>query len=270
MMPVRGCIAVLLALLLLVLAGGALADDVYSIDLDKSKRTVSTDCDYIRLTCTLKEACTVTVTVTGPDGDVSYSRDYGEQSGSFRSDKIYLRSGSNAVTYQVEAAAGTKVYQVQVEKRLPQVKNAPACAAGYPLSAIGVRNSWECLTLLEVPASGTDTVTVPLCASGSAGIGSAVFTVSNGSVTVKTKATDGVSIGSCMVYVAVTADQARRITDRNTDYASGRSGKPIAFNDARVIAVYLSMQVDYDLNTVSPAPQMTLDGQKALWDRMAQ
>ena len=258
----------LLLTALLLLCGCALAEDVCTIDLDKAPGTVSTTLDYIRVTCTPAETGRVSVTVTAPDGGVCYSRDYGEQSGSFRSESICLRGGSTAVTYQVRVDAGTQTFSVQVEKRLPRMKGAAGCAAGYPLSAIGAGSGWEALTLLEVPASGTSSVTVPLCAGGSHAVGTAVFTVSPDSVLVRTAPAAGASIDSCTVLVASTAAQAMRITQNDSGCAAGRTDSAISFGGADCIAVYLRLQVSYDPNTAEAISSLTLSGQRELWSRM--
>lgn len=261
--------------------GSALAEDVFTIESaadaaqgagDESyiASTLTSDRSYLRVCATLEEEASVNISVTDSYGSLTYQRDYGICSGSFRSEDIYLRLDGSETTYQITVSAGESVYTFPVRRVMPRLKGNAACSVGYPLSSLSGAGGWKSATLLDVAALEGSSITVDLHASDAYTLGTVTFSVSGGQLTVSADIDSGIdgSIDGATVYVATTALEAQSLGGKGFTGATGGLNSAISLNGASYAAVYVKFTVSFDPSGVPGSPDVTLPGQDDIWQRM--
>lgn len=258
-------------MLLLVSGTVALADDVLTVN-DVDGANYRSDQPYLRITCPVADDSRVTVTVAEEDGSVTYQRDYGVCSGTFRSEDVYLRLNGEETVYYITVAAGGETYTFQVTRTMPYLTENAACSVGYPLSEVSGSGGWKTVTLLDVDALEGAEMTTPLHASGAYTLGSVTFAVHGGALTVSAKLDDGVNgaIDQDAVYVAVDSLQAQNLGARHFSGLHGGLDEAIDLNGASLVAVYVKLTVSFDPSGVPSSLETVLDGQAELWQLMQQ
>lgn len=261
--------ALLLSLCLMWTAAPALGEDVLTVQEISGASYVS-DREYLRISCPLAGECQVVVTVTDGSGSITYQRDYGVCSGTFHSEDIFLRLTDSGASYQVSVDAGGEVSAFTVERTMPRLTGAAACAVGYPLSSLSGSGSWQTATLLDVNSLSGSGKTVAMHASGAYDLGTVTFSVSGGALTVNAAIGSGIDgeIDSATVYVATTAAQAQNLGTRNFSGATGKLGQAIDLGGSSYAAVYVQLTVSFDPADAPGSPETSLDGQEELWMQM--
>ena len=257
-------LALLLSLLLLLLtAVPAMAADVCSVS--PASGDVTTDSSYIRVTCPDAEG-SVTVSVTDTSGSLIYQKQYGDHSGTFRSDDIYL----NAVgaSYGVSLEAGEQTWRCTVTRKAPRLKENTASSAGYPLSEINGSDSRQGVTALDLAALEGGTLTVPVIASGEYVLGEATFALNQGILTVQAALYEGVdgTIDAAKVYVTDNALAASRLGKKSFAGITAKLNKPIDLTGSDYAVVYVKLTVSFDPEGLPRMPDPTLPGQPELME----
>lgn len=265
---------VLVGLILIALACQIVpvyAEDMQTVDAS-AETSVTTAASYLRVTCPLEGEQSVTVTVTDAWGQLQYQRDYGLNSGYFRSGDIYLPLDGGRTTYYVTVQAGDMTYSLSVDRVMPRLTGNAACAAGYPLSWLNGSGSWQSATILDVNALEGSSMTVPMHASGAYTLGTVTFSVSGGRLSVSASLSGGVdgSIDGATVYVATNALQAQGLGSRNFSGPSGRLGDRIDLGGTPYAAVLVQLTVSFDPSGVPGSPDALQYGQDSLWNQMQQ
>lgn len=255
----------LLILLLLALALPALADDVCTLDTAGDAQ-VSTDRSYIRVTCP-EVAGDVSVSARDGAGNLVYQKDYGQCSGAFRSDDLYLALNGSKTVYIVTLDVDGAEHRFTVTRTMPRLQGNSACSAGLPLSEITGRDAWQSATVIDLHAAEGSTLTMPLQASGAYTLGEVLFSVSGGTLTVHAaldKAIDG-TIDSASVYAAVNALEASQLGARSYGGASGALDKAIDLHGADYAVVYVALTVSFDPADAPAIDRSARPGQQELW-----
>ena len=249
----------------------ACAEDTRMVDASTTT-SVTTDASYLRVTCPIDGEQPVTVIVTDAWGNPQYQRDYGLNSGYFRSGDIYLPLDGGRTTYSVTVQAGDMNYAFTVDRVMPRLTGNAACAAGYPLSWLNGSGSWQSATIVDVNALNGTSLTVPMHASGAYTLGTVTFSVSGGQLTVSANLSGGIdgSIDGATVYVATNALQARSLGTRSFSGSSGRLGDRIDLGDTPYAAVLVQLTVSFDPSGVPGSPDALQVGQELLWNQMQQ
>lgn len=270
-MWMKRLLALLMLLAMLLASVPALANDVFTVtDVDGTNH--SSDQPYLRITCPVPENSNVTVTVAEDGGGVTYQRDYGVCSGTFRSEDIYLRLNDGETVYNISVKAGEETHTFQVTRTMPYLTENAACSVGYPLSEVSGSGSWKTVTLLDVAAMEGTSMVTPMHASGAYTLGSVTFAVQNDCLTVSAQLDGGVdgTIDKATVYVATDPFQAQCLGTRNFGGATAALDEAVPLNGAECAAVYVKLTVSFDPSGVPASPETVLDGQAELWQRMQQ
>lgn len=270
-MRMKRLMALLMMLALLAAAVPAMADDVLTVtDVDGTNHP--SDQPYLRITCPVADDSNVTVTVAEEGGGVTYQRDYGVCSGTFRSEDIYLRLNGEETVYNITVTAGAETHAFQVTRTMPYLRENAACSVGYPLSELSGSGGWKSVTMLDLATLEGSVMTVPMHASGAYTLGSVTFTVESGMLTVSAKLADGMdgTIDRGMVYVATNPIDAQNLGARHFDGLAGRLEEAIDLQGADYAAVYVKLTVSFDPAGVPSSPETVLDGQAELWQMMQQ
>lgn len=257
--------ALLMAAALLLTAVPALAEDVFTLDA-ASAAQISTDRSFVRVTSAAAHG-TVIVEVRDADSNLIYQKNYGEYSGPFRSDELYLPLYGAETVYTVTLTAGDQVSSHTVVRKMPRLTGNTACAAGLPLSVVTGRNSWQSVTVIDLRASEGRTIVMPMLASGSYSLGTVSFTVSGGRVTAQAEISGGIdgTIDSARVYAAANALEAQQLGSRSFSGASGTLGQAISLNGADYAVMYVQLSVSFDPTGVPAAVPASQPGQSDLW-----
>lgn len=265
--------ALLLALALTVYVVPSLAaDDVMTIEDASVSTAYTSDKDYLRVLCPLTAEGAVTLTVTEGGGSIIYQRSYADQSGSFRSEDIYLPYNGGDTLYSVSVSEGADVHAFTVTRVMPRLRDNAACSVGYPLSSLTGSGSWKTVTLLDIQALEGSAMSVPLHASDAYTLGTVTFSVSDGMLTVSAAVDGGIdgSIDKAKVYVATSALEAQSLGTRDFSGAKGNLNSPISLGGSPYVAVYVNLTVSFDASGVPGSPETLLDGQEELWLMMQQ
>ena len=260
---------VLIALACLIFP--AYAEDTQTVDASTAT-SVSTTASYLRVTCPVEDDQPVTLTVTDAWGNPQYQRDYGLNSGFFRSEDIYLRLDGGLTTYFVTVQVGEAAYAFSVDRVMPRLTGNAACAVGYPLSWLNGSGSWQSATILDVNALEGSSLTVPMHASGAYTLGTVTFSVYGGQLTVSADIAGGVdgSIDGATVYVATNALQAQSLGSRYFSGTTGWLGDRIDLGGTPYAAVLVQLTVSFDPSGVPGSPDALQYGQEELWMQMQQ
>ncbi len=248
------------------------AEDVMTVEDASASAAYTSDREYLRVLCPLTAEGAVTLTVTEGGGSIIYQRSYADQSGTFRSEDIYLPYNGGDTLYSVSVAEAGGSYDFTVTRVMPRLRDNAACSVGYPLSSLSGSGSWKTATLLDVGALEGSSMTVPLHASGAYTLGTVTFSVSGGALTVSAAVDGGIdgSIDKAKVYVATTALEAQTLGTRDFSGAKGSLNSAISLDGSPYAAVYVNLTVSFDAGGVPGSPETTLDGQEELWLLMQQ
>lgn len=263
--------AMLAAVSLMLTAAPALGETVFTVK-DVHGGSYESDREYLRISCPVEEESRVTVTIADANGSITYQRDYGVCSGTFRSEDIYLRLSGAETLYRVSVSTGEEVASFQVNRTMPRLEGNAACAVGYPLSALAGGSGWKSATLLDVNALAMQSLTVPMHASGAYDLGSVTFSVKRGELIVHADVAPGVdgTIDKATVYVATNSIDAQNLGTKYFGGASGKLDSGIPLGGADYAAVYVKLTVSFDPSGVPASPAVTLEGQQELWQQMLQ
>lgn len=261
--------AILAALCLLLTAAPALGDEVFTVQ-DINGASYESDQEYLRISCPVEGESRVTVTIADENGSITYQRDYGLCSGTFRSEDIYLRLNGAETLYNISVSTGESTSSFQVNRTMPRLQGNAACAVGYPLSDLSGTGGWKTATILDVNALRGSSLTVPMHASGAYTLGSVTFSVRDGMLTVDADIAQGVDgeIDRATVYVATNPIDAQNLGTKSFGGASGSLGEAISLNGTDYAAVYVKLTVSFDPSGVPGSPDTWLDGQQELWQQM--
>ncbi len=184
---------VLLASILIVSA--ASADGTFVIQVDKLDMSKLNDTDYvneylsaatqyIRINYALNGTKQVQLKVVQTSsGNVVLDKNYGQKSGTFRSEDIYLKfSSSSTIQYTVFLTVGQDTYTVPFYRRLMVLKNNTACTFGVRIKQLNKRltDAWPMATpldLTEIAALPGGIKRIDLCASNMYVIGTVTVRV---------------------------------------------------------------------------------------------
>ncbi len=265
--------ALLFALALTVYVPPSLAaEDVMTVEAASVCAAYTSDREYLRVLCPLTAEGAVTLTVTQGDGSVIYQRSYADQSGSFRSEDIYLPYNGGDTLYSVSVAEDGASHDFTVTRVMPRLRDNAACSVGYPLSSLSGASSWKTATLLDAEALEGTSMTVPLHASGAYTLGAVTFSVSGGMLTVSAAVDSSIdgSIDKARVYVATTALEAQTLGTRDFSGVKGSLNSAISLAGSPYAAVYVNLTVSFDAAGVPGSPETFLEGQDELWLLMQQ
>lgn len=258
------------ALLVMMVAGTALGDEVFTVTSPSGN--YATDRDYLRISCPMEGEAQVTVTITDANDRITYQRNYGLCSGTFRSEDIYLRLQGSETVYGVKIDAGSVSHSFRLTRTMPRLKGNAGCSVGYPLEKLSGTGGWKSVTLLDLNALSGSSLTVPLHASGAYELGTVTFSVSGGKLTVKARidsAVDG-EIDSAKVYIATTSIDAQNLGTRSFSGMTAGLNEAIRLGNAPYAAVYVKLTVSFDPVGVPGSPATTLNGQAELWQQLQQ
>ena len=210
----------LLSLFLLLTALPALAEDVCTVEDASAATHVTTGCSYLRVCCPLDGSTRVTLSVEDEWGYLIYQRSFGECSGTFRSEEVYLPLEGERTDYTVTLSAGGESYAFRVTREQPRLTDSAVYAAGLTLDELNGGSSRKYAVVLDLDALNEETLTVPMLAGGMQ-IGYVHFSVLDGMVTVSAELTVDGEIDKANVYVAADALTAgtlgtSRFTGRKT------------------------------------------------------
>lgn len=261
--------AILTALCLLLTAAPALGDEVFTVQ-DINGASYESDQEYLRISCPVEGESRVTVTIADENGSITYQRDYGLCSGTFRSEDIYLRLNGAETLYNISVSTGESTSSFQVNRTMPRLQGNAACAVGYPLSDLSGTGGWKTATILDMNALQGSSLTVPMHASGAYTLGSVTFSGRDGRLTVDADIAPGVDgeIDRATVYVATNPIDAQNLGTKSFGGASGSLGEAISLNGTDYAAVYVKLTVSFDPSGVPGSPDTWLDGQQELWQQM--
>lgn len=262
----RKLVIFLLALLCLSLP--ALAEDVCTVDAASTSSKV-TDRSYLRVTCELAEEAPVTMTILDQWGYLFYQRDYGLQSGSFRSEDVYLRLDGETARYTVTLSAGQTEHTFRLTRELPLLTDTAVYAHGLTMEELCGGSSRKMAVILDIDAMQEAPLIVPMLSEG-VQLGEVVFTVEEGELTVSAQLYALGSIDKATVYVARDAVTARSL---GTNRFAGRKEKldrPIDVSSTPYAAVLVQLTVSYDPATAFAwrADEEFLLLQSDLWQLM--
>lgn len=259
----------LLAVMLMLAAAPALGEDVFTVR--ELSGSYESDRSYLCITCPVADDSRVTVTVT-ESGGVTYQRDYGVCSGTFRSEDVYLRLKGAETLYSVSVSIGGSTSSFTVRRVMPRLTGNAACSVGYPLSALTGSGGWKSATLLDLNALNGSSLTVPMHASGAYELGTVTFSVSGGRLTVSAQVAPGADgeIDKATVYVATNPIDAQNLGTRSFNGLTGKLNSSISLGGASYAAVYVKLTVSFDPASLPGSPAMQLGGQSEIWQKMLQ
>ncbi len=261
----------LLTLLLILLTlTAALAEDVCTVDASQAT-AVTSDQGYLRVTCTLETTGSVTLAVSDEWGGMLYQRGYGECSGAFSSEDIYLPLNGTQTMYQVTLTTPDGAYTLQVQRVKPRMTDTNVTSAGLPLSDISGASSPREAYVLDLSAMGQQPVIVPMV-SGDLQLGYVTFKLSKGQLTVSAELTAEGEIQHATVYIAGTAESAMSLGTSRFDGKKVRLGKATDVTGMKYAVVLVQLTVSYDQSTATPLwlDQSFTQKQQSVWDTMQQ
>jgi hypothetical protein len=261
----------LLTLLLILLTMTAtLAEDVCTVDATQVT-AVTSDQGYLRVTCTLQTAGDVTLAVSDEWGGMIYQRGYGECSGAFSSEDIYLPLNGTQTMYQVTLTTPDGTYALQVQRVKPRMTDTNVTSAGLPLSDISGVSSPREAYVLNLSTMGQQPVIVPMV-SGDLQLGYVTFKLSNGQLTVSAELTADGEIQHATIYIAGTAESAMSLGTSRFDGKKARLGKAADVTGMKYAVVLVQMTVSYDQSTATPLwlDQSFTQNQQSVWYTMQQ
>ena len=261
--------AFLLALLLLLTACPALAEDVCTVDNAARASSVSTDRSYLRVCCPLEGQQNVTMTIRDAWGYLVYQRDYGMCSGTFRSEDVYLRLDGGSTTYAVTVDAGSAIHEFRVTREMPRLTDSGVYAHGLSLAEIADGRSNKFAVIVDVDALDGSTLSVPLI-SGGMQLGFANITLEDDELNVSAVLTADGKIEKATVYVARDAVTARTLGSSRFTGVKTKLNRDIALDGTPYAAVMVQLTVSYDAATAQAWQEDSryLDEQAELWDMM--
>ena len=265
MRHICGCV---LALCLLLLMGYAAAEEVFVIPADRLDQSRLGDAayieqeltaatQYIRVTCDVgDETQGITLTVTRKtDGKTVHQKNYGNRSGAFRSDEVYLKyAGSGTVGYDITLTAGDRQWRFPFYRELMTLSHNTACSYGVRIrdAAPGVTKGWPMATVVDLKGGS---LSVPLCASDQYVIGTVEIRISGDQLTVSAKPREdiGLTVHSQRVYAIIDPGTLTGLDDGALgNQVAFKPGKSISISKdlggSRYVALYLAMEVSYDPN----------------------
>lgn len=270
----------LAAMLLLCIAPVYATEDVFTVDAQSVTENawderfitqhLTSDKSYLRVTCPVDEETSVTLSIANGSGQLVYQRDYGQCSGRFRSEDIYLRLTDSQTTYQVTLWVGEQSYAFPLRRVQPRLVANAACAVGYPLRSINGSKGWKSATLLDVAQLEGHSLTVPLHASGAYDIGTVTFAIQGGCLTVSAQLDEAVNgtIDKAQIQVAATALEAQELGRKSFHGLTGKLDSALDLCGTPYAAVYVNLTVSFDPAGLAGSPTIELDGQRELWNLM--
>ncbi|MBQ7851168.1 MAG: hypothetical protein IJ343_15690 [Clostridia bacterium] len=262
-------LSLILALLGMLLCTGALADDVYVVKDASAVSSVTTDRSYLRVCCPLEDSVPVTLTVRDGWGYLTFQRDYGVRSGSFRSEDVYLRLDGGSASYTVTLQAGSRTHSFRVDRTQPRLTDTGVYAHGLSLSEMNGGRSNKSAVIIDAYALENSTLSVPLV-SGGMQVGYASFTVKRGELTVSAMLTVDGTIDKATVYVARDALTAQTLGANRFTGTKTKLNRSISLNGSPYAAVMLQLTVSYDgatVQTLQTDPRFA-EEQAWLWEMM--
>ena len=266
-------LCLILLCLTMLLPAPSLAEDVCLIEGGALQSGVTTACSYVAVVCPVDEPGQVLVSIYAPDGSLTWQRDYGQRSGTFTTEDIYLRLQGSKTVYSAVVQSGSTTYRFPITREMARLRGNAACTAGYPLSMITGGDTWACATILDVSKLEGSSIAVPVYASSAYVFGTATMTVRNGTLTVNVRLANGLdgSVDGAVVRVATDALSAEKLLNRNYSGPSGTLGTAIPLGGASYAAVYVNLTVSFNPGTaqlgIPPQPD---DNQRQLWLEMEQ
>lgn len=180
--------ASVLFLILLCAFSLARGEDVLNVDVFTSGR-VTTEKSYLCVTASDLTADNIVLSVTGPDG-LTYMRDVGACTGTFRSDLIYLNQLGNPADYRVSTLIDGTEYIFTVRRVLPESTEAFAKTEELENGAWAV--------ILD---GAKEKVTVPLIRSDGKEIGSVTVVLRSGLLKVTAETSGKYTVQTGLVSV---------------------------------------------------------------------
>lgn len=262
----------------ILLALGALAQDsVYVIQADKLDMTKLNDSDYveenlsaatqyIRVTYALSGASQVKLSVVRADtGTVVLQKNYGQKSGLFKSDDIYLKySGSGTVAYTITLSVNNTNYTFPFYRKLMVLKNNTACTFGVRIKSLdkSLTDAWTMATPLDleaIAATPGGTQRINLCASNMYVIGTVSVRIRDGVLRVSMQLEDEedgkFEIADQHLYLITSPAQWDTLDPKRTALPEYEIGVDIPLSEelsgVRYVVLYLPMKLTYDPNGLS-------------------
>lgn len=276
-------LSIMMVLSLLAPLCPARAEDVFRLDeadfatsrvLDDDYRAahLTTAASYVSFSCDLAEKTDVSLSIAREDtGETVYARDYGAVSGAFHTEDVYLRLDGPQVTNWVSFHCGENDYEFPVDRVMARLQDNAACSAGYPLSQLSGKDTWQTVTLLDLSALSGGAYTCDLYASSRYVLGTVTFQASDSGdavyVSVSFDEDADVELSSAKVYVASTALEAQTLGRKGSTAASGTLDSWIACPTG-LAAVYVRLTVSFQPNSLPEYLSTWDDAQDMLWQRM--
>ncbi len=259
----------LLALLLLLTACPALAEDVCTVDNAARASSVSTDRGYLRVCCPLEGQQHVTMTIRDSWGYLVYQRDYGLCSGTFRSEDVYLRLDGGSTTYVVTVDTDSASHEFRVTREIPRLTDSGVYAHGLSLAELTGGRSNKFAVIVDVDALEGSTLSVPLI-SGGVQLGYANLSVDGGALSVSAMLTADGKIEKSTVYVACDAVTAQTLGSSRFTGVKTKLNRDVDLDGTPYAAVMVQLTVSYDAATAQAWQEDSryLNEQQELWDMM--
>lgn len=257
-----------------------LSDDSYIAD------HLSAGTQYIRLTYALSEQAHVVVSVVREDtGAAVHEKDYGQVSGTFRSDDIYLKyTGSETTKYNITVAIGDAKYKFPFQRQLMLLKNNTACTYGVRIKNLDKRltDGWTMVTLLdldEVAALPGSTKRIDLCASNMYVIGTVSVRVRDDALRVSMQLDEDnkFEISHQSLYLITNLSDWTSVNPKQMSQPQYEIGVDISLSQelpgVRYLVMYLPMTLTYDPNGLDRFSydlknNPDLQHQLEIWDAM--
>ena len=210
-------------------------------------------------------------------GQLLFDKNYGFQSGLFRSEDIYLPYGQNyAVPYLITLYVENWVYAFPYMQLMPRLAYNGACTYGAMLGDYqpALAYSWFMGTMLDLDQLRVQgAYSVPICASNAFIVGDAVITLSGErlSVTLRFLPEANVELHQSLVYCITDVAQLHTAEPSRLSQQAYQPGEAIDVSGARSALLYMPLSISYDsadLNGFSYDlyGDAWLDRQIALWN----
>jgi hypothetical protein len=266
-----------LMLVALAVIPGALAQDVFVIQVDKLDmnrlndseyvdENLSAATQYIHVDCVLEGTKQVQLQVVQADtGIVVMDKNYGQVSGTFRSGDILLKfSGSSTIPYTITLTAGDKTYTFPFYRKLVKLKNNTACTFGVRIKSLDNRltDAWTMATPLdleEIAAMPGGVKRIDLCASNMYVIGSVTVRVRDGMLRVSMQLDEDENVEESSYQIS---DQHLFLITSPSDWNSVDPKRLVeqefeigvdisladSLPDAKYVVLYMPLKLSYDPN----------------------
>ena len=259
-------------LLLLLLPGVALAEDVCTVKDASLAEHITTDCAYLKVCCPLPEETGVVLTVRDAWGGLLYQRDHGLCEGTFRSGEIHLPMQGQSADYEVTLQTDYAAYTFRVTRQAAMLTDPAVYAGGLTLQEMVEGSAHKYAVVLDLDTLDGQDFTVPML-SGGLQIGWVHFAVAKGVVVVSAELTVEGSIDKAAVCVAADALTARSLGSSHFTGLKTKLNKEIDLTHTPYAAIMVQFTVTCNAGAAQPwhmgrEEQLALEQMRESWTLM--